>query len=242
MRLCLSMVSGSFVLALLGLSCNSPVQMNTTLLHASLAETVSTLLLDTANIVPERKLELDRMATWVSSELAQSHSAKLTFICTHNSRRSHMAQVWAQVGAAISGLEGVQTFSGGTETTACNPRTVEAMIRAGFAVSPLDTLRGASNPTYAVSAGPVLPIMNCYSKKYQDPGNPDEEFGAVMTCSSADRSCPLVFGASERFSLPYIDPKVSDGTEAEAETYDLRLRQIGTEMLYVMGRVAAALD
>ncbi len=81
--------------------------------------------------------------------------------------------------------------------------------------------------------------MACFSKKYGDEPNPREGFGAVMTCSSADRGCPIVYGADARFAIPYVDPKVSDGTDAEAATYDARLEQIGTEMLYLMGQVAA---
>ena len=94
-----------------------------------------------------------------------------------------------------------------------------------------------TNPTYLVSTG--VSDMACFSKKYGDEPNPSEGFGAVMTCSSADRGCPLVYGADARFAIPYVDPKVSDGTAAEAATYDARLEQIGTEMLYLMGQVAA---
>ena len=111
------------------------------------------------------------------------------------------------------------------------------MQRAGFEVAQQDTIHGETNPTYLVSTG--LTDMACFSKKYGDESNPSEGFGAVMTCSIADRSCPLVYGADARFAIPYIDPKVSDGTDAEAATYDARLGQIGTEMLYLMGQVAA---
>ena len=169
--------------------------------------------------------------------LVDSGHVDLTFICTHNSRRSHLAQVWAQVGAEVSGLQGVRTFSGGTEATACNPRTVAAMRRAGFQVAVQDTVHGATNPTYDVSMGKDVPGMACFSKTYTDEANPQQGFGAVMTCSSADRGCPLVHGAAARFATPYVDPKVSDGTDEEAATYDARCRQIGTEMLYLMGEV-----
>jgi hypothetical protein len=100
-------------------------------------------------------------------------------------------------------------------------------------------LHGATNPTYEVTAGPSLEPMRCFSKVYGDDFNPSDGFGAVMTCSSADRGCPLVYGSAARFSTPYVDPKVSDGTAAEDSTYNARLRQIGTEMLYVMGQVAS---
>ena len=229
----LAMLVGSAMLA-----CTSSVSMESSLLHPRLADTVSELLNDNQAVDTARVAELNDLAAWVGEELSVHGHVDLTFICTHNSRRSHLAQVWAQVAADVAGLEGVRTFSGGTEATACNPRTVAAMTRAGFVVVVGDTLHGATNPTYEVSAGPGLAPMRCFSKTYAHGANPGEGFGAVMTCSSADRGCPLVYGSAARFSTPYLDPKTSDGTAEEDSTYDARLRQIGAEMLYVMGRVA----
>lgn len=185
----------------------------------------------------ERKVELRALAQWVTAQLAQSDSAELVFICTHNSRRSHLAQVWAQVGADLHGLDGVRTFSGGTESTACNPRTVAAMQRAGFEVSVHDQDHGEENPTYAVLPGPSSTPQLCFSKTYGDDANPDSGFAAVMTCSSADKGCPIVYGAAARFATPYVDPKVSDETDQEALTYDARCAQIGGEMLWMMAQV-----
>lgn len=191
-----------------------------------------------AEAIPEeRKVELRALAQWVTAQLAESDSAELVFICTHNSRRSHLAQVWAQVGAELHGLDGVRTFSGGTESTACNPRTVAAMQRAGFEVSVHDQDHGEENPTYAVLPGPSSTPQFCFSKTYGDDANPDSGFAAVMTCSSADKGCPIVYGAAARFATPYVDPKVSDETDQEALTYDARCAQIGGEMLWMMAQV-----
>ena len=219
-------------------SCTTPVSMDSSLLHPRLADTASELLQSNQAMDTARVEELNDLAAWVGEALSVNGHVDLTFICTHNSRRSHLAQVWAQVAADMAGLEGVRTFSGGTEATACNPRTVAAMKRAGFEVVVADTLHGANNPTYEVTAGPGLAPMRCFSKTYGHEANPGEGFGAVMTCSSADQGCPIVYGSAARFSTPYLDPKISDGTAKEDSTYDARLRQIGAEMLYVMGRVA----
>jgi hypothetical protein len=59
-----------------------------------------------------------------------------------------------------------------------------------------------------------------------------------MTCSDADEACPVVYGASVRFALPYDDPKASDGSLEEASTYQARAMEIGAEMFYVMKRAA----
>jgi arsenate reductase (thioredoxin) len=195
-------------------------------------------LMEGAEAIPEeRKVELRALAQWVTAQLALSDSAELVFICTHNSRRSHLAQVWAQVGADLRGLDGVRTFSGGTESTACNLRTVAAMQRAGFEVTVHDQDHGEENPTYAVLPGPSSTPQICFSKTYGDDANPDSGFAAVMTCSSADKGCPIVHGAVARFATPYVDPKVSDGTDQEAATYDARCAQIGGEMLWMMAQV-----
>ncbi|MGF1464760.1 MAG: protein-tyrosine-phosphatase [Sandaracinaceae bacterium] len=184
--------------------------------------------------IPEpRRADLERLAAFVRDRRASAEEASLTFICTHNSRRSHMSQLWAATAAAWYGVDGVGTYSGGTEATAFNPRAVAALQRAGFRIeSP-----GGDNPHYQVTYGPEGPPMECFSKVYDDPFNPQEGFAAVMTCTAADEACPFVAGAALRVSLPYVDPKEADDTPAEASRYDERLRQIATEMMYLFSEV-----
>lgn len=145
-----------------------------------------------------------------------------------------MGQVWAATAAAHHGIDGVRTYSGGTEATAFNPRAVAAMQRAGFAIEN----PGGQNPHYLVRFAETGPSMECFSKSYDDPANPGEGFAAIMTCSEADEACPVVLGAALRLPLRYDDPKVADGTSEEAAAYDERCLQIATEMLYLFSRVA----
>ncbi|MBI1191771.1 MAG: protein-tyrosine-phosphatase [Bacteroidetes bacterium] len=179
---------------------------------------------------PERKAQLEELAAFINEQKQQLPVVQLTFICTHNSRRSHIGQLWAAAAAAHVGLEGIVTYSGGTEATAFNPRAVAAMQRAGFAIEN----PGGDNPRYQVRLSTQAAPLTCFSKKYDDAANPQKGFIAVMVCSDADAACPFVPGASGRFAIPYLDPKASDGTPQEAETYDLRSRQMAAEMLYVM--------
>ncbi|MCR9162967.1 MAG: protein-tyrosine-phosphatase [Nannocystaceae bacterium] len=185
----------------------------------------------------ERRALLDHIASHVAARLEAGETARLLFICTHNSRRSHMGQLWAAAAAAYFGIDGVETFSGGTEATAFNPRAVAALQRAGFAIEAPDT--SLDNPEYAVSLGEGMSSQVAYSKRYVDPPNPTEAFVAVMTCSDADEACPFVPGADLRVALPYIDPKVSDGTPDESATYDARSEQIAQEMVYLFSRVSS---
>jgi arsenate reductase len=178
---------------------------------------------------------LDRLAAWIRGRLEAGEAARLIFICTHNSRRSHMAELWARAGAARFGLDRVETFSGGTEATAFNPRAVAAMTRAGFRIEGDAT---AGNPRYRVRLADDQPPTEAFSKIFDQPPNPSSGFCAVMTCDAADAACPVVLGADERIAVTYVDPKESDGMEAEAGTYDERCRQIGREMLYAMSLAA----
>jgi arsenate reductase (thioredoxin) len=181
--------------------------------------------------IPEsRKKQLQEVAAFIRERKKSGKDVKLNFICTHNSRRSHLSQIWTSTAADYYDLNGIQTFSGGTEATAFNPRAVAAIERAGFRVENPE----GNNPKYRVYIDVHSDPMICFSKKFGDPFNPQEDFTAVMTCSDADENCPFVPGATRRFSITYIDPKVSDGTPQESETYDERCRQIAREMLFML--------
>src|SRR5690606_12318202 len=148
----------------------------------------------------------------------------------------HLSQLWASVAAAHYGLTGVESYSGGTEATAFNPRAVAALERAGFEIDPRDE---SDNPRYAVSYAAGGPVLEAFSKKYTDAPNPRQNFAAIMTCSDADKNCPTVEGAALRVPIPYVDPKQSDGSPEEAAAYDERARQIAIEMFYLFAKVTA---
>jgi hypothetical protein len=183
-----------------------------------------------------RRRALDGLAASIAARLRASGSVDLVFVCTHNSRRSHLAQVWAQAAADRLGVAGVRTWSGGTEATAFDPRAVAALRRAGFRI---EAEGPGANPVQRVWIRDGGEPLRCWSKRFLDPPNPRTGFVAIMTCSSADAECPVVAGAASRAAIPYDDPKAFDGTPREAEAYDERCTQIAREMLYLLGRVAA---
>lgn len=188
------------------------------------------------DVIPsDRKADLGKVADYIRERLAQGEPARLIFICTHNSRRSHLTQIWAQVAAKYYGLEKVETFSGGTEATAFNPRAVAAVQRCGLKISATDP--NATNPHYLVLTSDCGTPQVCFSKVYDAPPNPTQGYCAVMTCSQADDACPIVTGCDLRMPIRYEDPKVADDTEFEAQRYDERSAQICREMLYMMSLV-----
>ena len=187
----------------------------------------------------ERKAALSAIATDIVAQLNAGKKAQLTFICTHNSRRSHMSQIWAQTAAYYYGLDNVHAFSGGTQATACNCRTVTAMRRVGFYIT--DATAG-ENPLYLVEYAENRPPIRAYSKLYNSEGNPKRDFIALMTCSSADRTCPIVKGSIARHAIHYSDPRVCDDTPTETSAYNERCREIAREMFYIMAEVRKQRD
>ncbi|MEJ7644902.1 MAG: protein-tyrosine-phosphatase [Chryseolinea sp.] len=182
----------------------------------------------------ERKHTLHELTQFVQKRVETKQSAYLNFICTHNSRRSHLSQIWAQAAAFHYGIPGVVCFSGGTEATAFNPRAVKAMQEAGFNIK---KTKEGDNPIYEVRFADEAPAIIAFSKKYDDPVNHNDDFAAIMTCSHADDHCPLVLGASGRIALTYDDPKEFDGTSIESQKYLERAHQIGREILYAFSKV-----
>ena len=180
---------------------------------------------------PPRRQRLDQLGSYISQRYPDP--VRLVFICTHNSRRSIIAQVWAAAAAAWFGMEGVETFSGGTEVTAFHPHAVAALRRAGFAI---ESGAETDNPTYTLRIGQGSAPLTLWSKVFDAPDNPARGFAAVMTCSEADENCPYVPGTDLRLALPFDDPKVFDGTPEEQRTYDERVREIGREIVYAFSR------
>lgn len=185
-------------------------------------------------ISAERVRELDALASHIRATLDDGKPARLVFVCTHNSRRSHLAMIWAGVASARYGVGPVEVFSAGTEATAFNPRAVAAIERAGIEV---ERMSEEDNPVYRVAFAGGREPLECFSKTLDHPSLPVETFAAVMVCGEADASCPTVPGCQFRAAIRYVDPKASDGTPDETATYDERCAQIAREMLYVFSRV-----
>jgi arsenate reductase (thioredoxin) len=198
------------------------------MMNQSLSAYIESLSSET--IPDNRKKKLEELASYIKDKHHKSKPAKLIFICTHNSRRSHFCQIWAHTAAEYFKVENLLCYSGGTEATAFHPHAVAAINRAGFTVSK----SGANNPLYHVFYEEYSPPINVFSKKYEHEDNPQENFVAIMTCTDADENCPFIAGAELRIFLPYEDPKVSDGTGNEDTVYDERCRQIATEMCYLV--------
>lgn len=199
-------------------------------LHPTLKAYVESILRETHLIPENRKELLTLLAEYIREKSVNALPVSLNFICTHNSRRSHLSQIWAATAANYYNLDHISTYSGGTEATAFNPRAVAAMERAGFQI----VKPSGNNPHYLVSFSSNTSALECFSKTFDAPSNPKKGFAAIMTCSDADENCPFIPGAELRLPLTYNDPKEADDTPEETARYDERVRQIGREIFYAI--------
>ena len=109
-------------------------------------------------ITEAHRESLDKIAAYIRAKQEKNQTCEIIFICTHNSRRSHLAQIWAQTAAENFALKNMITYSGGTEATAFNPRAVAAMERAGFNIDST----GSKNPEYKLSFSDNAKSMTCF--------------------------------------------------------------------------------
>ena len=188
--------------------------------------------LSTENISTERKSEFSQLIQYIQRKKNEGKTIRLNFICTHNSRRSQFSQLWAKVMSEYHKLD-CETFSGGVEITACNERVINSLLEQGFEVNPSKDKR---NPHYHIQ----IDTVDCglyFSKLFDDPSSPKDQFAAVMTCAHADENCPFIPGAEERIPLRYTDPKVFDNTPEEKEGYRNKSLEIATEMYYIFSSI-----
>jgi arsenate reductase len=198
----------------------------------AIEETIKSL--DIQSINQERKETLQALIDFIQNKVDANQPVRINFICTHNSRRSHLSQVWAQTMSNYFNIKNVFCYSGGTEATALFPMVADTLQNSGFQINKISK---NDNPVYSIKySDNEHPIIG-FSKKLDDDFNPKSEFAAIMTCSQADGNCPFIAGAEKRIPITFEDPKAFDNTPQQAEKYNERSLQIATEMFYVFSQV-----
>lgn len=190
--------------------------------------------LNPETITTQRKETLQPLVDFIQLKTTKTETIRVNFICTHNSRRSHLSQVWAQTMAHYFGIKNVFCYSGGTEATALFPMAAKTLENTGFEVL---TIAEGKNPIYTIKFSENEHPIIGFSKTLDDDFNPKSEFAAIMTCDSANEACPMVSGAEIRIPITFEDPKAFDNTPLQKEKYNERSLQIATELLYVFSQI-----
>lgn len=202
------------------------------MMYSEIVNTIKNL--ETQSITDDRKNILHQLIDFIQNKVENHAVINLNFICTHNSRRSHLSQVWAQTLANFFNIKNVFCYSGGTEATALFPSAAIALEESGFKI---EKLSNEANPVYSIKYAEIAHPVIGFSKTFDAKFNPASEFAAIMTCSSADVGCPFIAGAEKRIPLTFEDPKAFDNTPQQAEKYKERSLQIATELKYVFSKI-----
>ena len=189
---------------------------------------------DESSLSKERKSIVQPLIDYIQDKVNRKETIRLNFICTHNSRRSHLSQVWAQTMASYFNIKNVYCYSGGTEATALFPKVAETLQNVGFKILKISE---GKNPVYTIKySDNGNPIIG-FSKTFDSDFNPKSSYAAIMTCSHAEENCPFIAGAEKRIPITYDDPKAFDNTSQQAEKYMERSMQIANEMFYVFSKI-----
>jgi hypothetical protein len=187
-----------FTLCTIGvLTISSYKEMKKEELFPKLSNYCNSLSTEFNQINEERKAELKGIANFIVEQRKEHKPANLLFVCTSNSRRSHMAQVWSQIASYYYSIDSVFTFSGGTEQTRVNINAIDALNRTGIEIY---SNNQGDNPLRYVRVGNKINPWVIFSKKYTDATNPKNNFVAVMVCSEADKACPFVGGPNQELA------------------------------------------
>ena len=182
-------------------------------------------------ISDKRTFVLNEIAKYIFKTKSENKIPKLNFICTHNSRRSQFCQFWATFFSNYYNIK-CEIFSGGIIETEVSKSAINAIRDYGFNIS----FKDCDNPIYSINFGNQK-LGDYFSKLYNDSENPKNEFAAIMTCSDAEKNCPLVEGSEIKFSLPYEDPKKYDMSKIEKTEYEKTSEKIASEMNYLFHKI-----
>lgn len=180
----------------------------------------------------------EHLAAWIAEQYPLDPSLRVIVVCTGNSRRSILGSTLGNAIAARFGLTRLRFSSGGTDPSAFNPRTINALKEVGFRIEATGESAppgkgGESNPRYRVAWSDSEETIE-FSKHFADASNPKRGFAAIMVCAEANAECPVVPGASLRVAMPFDDPKSSDGSPEESAAYAQRRDEIAASLLAVL--------
>ncbi len=191
--------------------------------------------IETISIDKERQGILKLIASFIVSQCKKLNDVHLNFICTHNSRRSQLSQIWAHYAIEKYKLKRIKSYSGGTEVTAFHRNTIKTLQKAGFKFKLINYSH--ENPIYEITFSKAKNSITGFSKLYNDSINNDP-YIVITTCSNAEQNCPFIPEAVERFHVGYTDPKVSDDSESMDKTYLETNKQIAAEMDFLFLQVS----
>jgi len=167
----------------------------------------------------DKKNLLDDIISKIQKSLKITNN--IVFLCTHNSRRSQLCQVWGIILSKIYNID-LKFNSAGTEKTEVNKNILYCFSHIGLEVK-------GNKIIYE-------DLSISLHSKLLDEIQPNK-FISIMTCSDAEKSCPSDSRSIKNISMTYQDPKVFDYKEKEKDEYLKTSKLIAKELNYVLKKL-----
>ena len=184
------------------------------------------------NILNSTEMMLKKAGNYIISQLDNGRDASICFVCQHNSRKSHLGQIWTQMACLYYGINNVNCYSGGTTPTYVNSRIIKALNNTGFRISRNDDI--IDRPKYYLNFGNPSIDFELFSKRYDHQMNTNANYIAISLCNNPEECCPITYGADEQLIIPYDDLQKYDNSSLESVKYDEQCRRIARDMFCMM--------
>ncbi len=177
--------------------------------------------LEINNYKPEKnkKNHLDEIVSEINAGLAKTDN--IVFLCTHNSRRSQLCQIWGSILSKIYKID-LNFHSAGSEKTEVHKNIFYCLSNAGVKVG--------DNKIHFEDL-----TINLRSKRLGE--IKAKKFIAIMTCSDAEKSCPTDPRSIKNIKIIYEDPKIFDNSEREKEEYYKTSKSIAEDLNYIIKKL-----
>lgn len=212
--------------------CNACITKDTKPFNAGLTTYCRSLQDEFVHVPDSTAMKLEEAGTYIINRLNTGKEASISFVCEHNSRKSHLGQIWTQMATQYYGIDNVKCYSGGTTPTYVNQRIIKVLENTGFQIS--EKGFAGKGPIYYLSYNKPSQGFEIFSKRYDHAMNPDTNYIAITLCYNPEECCPISGGADEQLTIPYEDLQPYDNTPLETKMYDEQCRSIARDMFYMM--------
>ena len=177
------------------------------------------------NSISKKRLKiLDKIINELNKNTLKNNYPKIIFICTHNSRRSQLAEIWSHTFSFIFKKKN-KIFSAGTSKEEFNIRAINVLEKIGFKIK-------EEGKKYIFNFSENCNSIHMYSKDISEL-NLKNHFITIMTCADSDKNCPAIPNALARILLSYKDPKSFDNSKQETNKYIATSKKIALELFYL---------
>ena len=146
----------------------------------------------------------------------------IVFICTHNARRSQFCEIWGNVFSKIYN-KNLNLYSAGIMKTTVSKEVIFSLSRTGLKINGDGKLKYEENEITLTSK--TLDEIK------------EKKFIGIMTCSDAEKSCPIDQRSIRNIKMFYSDPKDFDKTNKKIRAYDDTCLKIAQELNYVIKKI-----